>query len=380
MQPKYGGISTVVPSLVHALNAQEVDTSVDAFCAPGEEFRPSGLDPNGIHFWPISRVGWLRDAAVRTRFATEVRHCDGVHIHGLWDVTSAAASRAALQWHKPYVLSCHGMLEPWALHHGKLKKRIYSALIERDVVRKARCLHALTQAEAIQCRDFGGTNTPAVVIPNGVSVPDELSPELFLSRYPELRGRRIVLFLARLHVKKGIDLLVRAWGDVVAKAPDAVLVVAGPDADGFGAALQEDAASRGVQDSIAFTGMLSGENKWSAIAAAECMVLPSHSEGLSMSVLEAMGAGVPVLVTPQCNMPWVPQIGAGWLMEPATGAISDALIEILSRGKQANAATGAVGREFIRQNYSWSSVAERIAEVYRWCLGDNEPTLSEVVR
>ena len=380
LHPKYGGISAVVPAMVQSLSGQMLESSIAAFCSEGEAYVPDGVDPNAVHFWPIGRSRWIRDRSLNPRFEAEMRNYDGVHIHGLWDVTSVAASRAARRWNKPYVLSCHGMLEPWALNQGKLKKQIYSALIERDVVREASCLHALTEAEAAQYRTYTGTDTPAVVIPNGVSVPDDLSPELCLEKYPELRDRRIVLFLARLHVKKGVDLLVHAWQRIIAKVPDAMLVLAGPDSDGLSATLKDVAISEGIQDSVLFTGMLAAEMKWSALAAAECLILPSHSEGLSMSVLEAMGAGLPVVVTPQCNMPWIPEVGAGWLTDPTRDAIAETLVEVLSRTREANAGSGALARAFIRQNYSWSSVAERIAEVYEWCLGGNQPVLSEVIR
>ncbi len=380
LDPKYGGISTVVPSLAQSLLEQEVESSIEAFCAEGEEFLPEYARPDGVRFWPIQRLRWLRDTALRARFAREVSEHDGVHIHGLWDVTSFAASRMARRQRKPYLLSSHGMLEPWALNQGRWKKRLYSLAIEREVVRRATILHALTHAEALQYREYSGRRTPTAVIPNGVALPQHSSPEPFLSRYPELRGRRCVLFLARLHPKKGVDLLVDSWRQVSARFPDAFLVLAGPDSENMAASLRAVAAAHGTQHSILFAGMLDAEAKWSGLAAAEGFVMPSHSEGLSMSVLEAMGAGVPVVLTPQCNMPWVFDIGAGWSTEPNAGAIAESLLGVLSRTKQQNAETGRVGSTYIRQHYSWSSVSERMSEIYRWCLGGNKPVLSEVLQ
>lgn len=379
LDPKYGGISTVVPSLAESLMGQGVQSSIEAFCAEGEEFLPASLHSEDVHYWPIQRLRWIKSAALRAGFHQETSGHDGLHVHGLWDVTSVAASRAARQLSKPYVLSSHGMLEPWALNHGRLKKRLYTLAIERDVVRNATRLHALTDAEALQYREYAGKAMPTVVIPNGVAIPAVRSPELFLTRHPELRGRRCVLFLARLHRKKGVDLLVEAWKAVSARVPEAMLVLAGPDSDNMAASLQESAAAHGIQHSILFAGMLDAEAKWSSLASSECFVLPSHSEGLSMSVLEAMGAGVPVVVTPQCNMPWVPGIGAGWLTEPNAGAVAETLIAVLTRSVQQNAQTGEIGSAFIHRHYSWSSVAERMAEVYRWCLGGHRPVLSEVL-
>ena len=379
LDPKYGGISTVVPSLAESLLQQGIQSTIEAFCADGEEFLPEHSHAAGVHFWPISRSRWLTGTALRSRFAGETHGHDGVHVHGLWDVTSMTASSAARSQKKPYMVSSHGMLEPWALNHSKWKKRFYSLAIERDVVRRATVLHALTEAEALQYRAYAGRSMPTVVIPNGVTIPAVCSPELFLNQHPELQGRRSVLFLARLHRKKGVDLLVDAWRQVSARVPEAVLVLAGPDSDGMAASLQESAVAYGIQHSVVFAGMLNAEAKWSALAGAECFVLPSHSEGLSMSVLEAMGAGVPVVITPQCNMPYVPEIGAGWLTQPSAASIAESLLMVLGRSTQQNAATGSIGSEFIRQHYSWHSVAERMAEVYGWCLGGNRPVLSQVL-
>ena len=259
------------------------------------------------------------------------------------------------------------------------KKRLYSAAVEHGVVRHAHCLHALTHAEALQYRSYIGSTTPVVVIPNGVTVPASSNPDLFLDTFPALRGRRIVLFLARLHVKKGVDLLVDAWKAVSRGFPEAVLVVAGPDSSGMRARLESFVAANKLEQQVVFTGLLTAAHKWSALAAAECMVLPSHSEGLSMSVLEAMGAGVPVLLTPQCNMPWVHQAGAGWITSPAVGAIAESLRHVLAQGTSANATAGEAARLRIGTEYTWSAVAERMAEVYRWTAGGPLPSRTEVL-
>lgn len=380
LDPKYGGISTVVPELAAALSSNGVACELDAFCAAGEHVQPSVLSPESLHFWPVRRMEWLRSAALRSSFNASLEPVDGLHIHGLWDSTSWMAARAARRQRKPYVLSAHGMLEPWALRQGKLKKQLYAAAIEREIVRGAHCLHALTEAEATQYRQFGSGDTPIVVIPNGVTVPTDLNAEPFLRQFPALCARRIVLFLARLHVKKGVDLLVEAWTRVSRMFPEAVLVVAGPDSGGMRAQLEATVAASGTGAQVVFAGLLDAATKWSAFAAAELMVLPSHSEGLSMSVLEAMGAGVPVLLTPQCNMPWVRHAGAGWLTEPDIDALAASLAHVLHEGTGANAVAGAAARRTIAADYSWSAVAARMAQVYRWTTGGPSPTLCEVLR
>ena len=147
--PRYGGLSSAVPRLSRSVSATGgYDVSLAAFCAPGEHVRPAGFDEAHLSFWPAGRGAWLTSSDLRRQFAAEVAGVDGVHIHGLWEASTAMASRTARAVTKPYLLSAHGMLEPWALRQKRLKKFLYARIIEHRVVSEADCLHALTQAEA----------------------------------------------------------------------------------------------------------------------------------------------------------------------------------------------------------------------------------------
>ena len=376
LHPKYGGISAAVPALASALATAGVSASISAFGRPGEQYVPPDLDAVHVHHWPSSRGQWWAQPALQSTYRHSIRHADGVHIHGLWQQSSVVASRAALAQRKPYIVSAHGMLEPWALGQHRLRKQIYSLLTERRTLTNANCLHALTQAEALDYRRYAGPR-PVAIIPNGVDVPENLSPQPFLDAFPSLTGKRIILFLARLHIKKGIVLLVRAFLRMAAEHSDATLVIAGPDSDGMRAYLETLTA--GQPKSVLFTGMLDRQLKWSALAAAECFVLPSHSEGLSMGVLEAMAAGKPVLITLQCNMPQVPQHSAGWLVKVDVDELTEALRFVLGRTTQQNAETGAHGRALVQREYTWASVARRMSDVYHWLQGGRLPTTCEVL-
>ena len=371
--PRYGGLSSAVPRAgLSAAATGRVDMNLAAFCAPGEQVRPAGYDDAHLSFWPVGRRPWLTESTLRGRFRELVGGVDGLHIHGLWEASTMTAGRTARALKKPYVLSAHGMLEPWALANKRWKKQIYAALIERNIVGGAACLVALTKAEAEQYRAFGA-RCPVAVIPNGVDVPEALSPELFLRTHPELRGKRLVLFLGRLHPKKGLGLLVDAWAQVAGEYRDAHLVLAGPDAEGTRAKLVTAIATAGIQDRVTFTGMLSESLKWSALAAAECFVLPSFSEGLSMGVLEAMGAGVPVLVTHACNMPEISAVDAGWEKQPTEDAVRVALQQVLRQDPDTNRAVGRRGAHLVSTRYSRAHVAQATAEVYDFVLHGHTP-------
>lgn len=377
--PRYGGLSSAVPALAAALSREyPLDLSLAAFCHPHEQHQPGSLSAEQVSFWPTSRKTWLLDRDLSARFGALVREADALHIHGLWEQSTRTACKLARQAGKPYVLSAHGMLEPWALAAKRLKKQIYAALIERANVSGAACLHALTPAEAEQYRQFGARG-PIAVVPNAVHVPEHLDPAPFLERFPALAGRRLVLFLSRLHPKKGLDLLLEAWAHLAPQHADAHLVIAGPD-DGMEAPLKQQAAQRGVAAHITFTGMLAGSLKWSALAAAEVYVLPSYSEGLSMALLEAMGAGVPVIATRACNMPEISACNTGWEIEATAAALTSALGDALAGTPETHWAKGQNGARLIAEHYSPANVVRAMAEVYDFVLGGTPPQCIQLAK
>ena len=387
LDPSYGGLSAAVPelgrSLANGLGAAPIGISIAAFCAPEQHFQPDGFSPDQVRYWPAGRNAWMRDrldgATLRRSFTDSLQEADGVHIHGIWEAGTSIAAVAARSLGKPYVLSAHGMLEPWALAQKRVKKLVYRFLVERSNVAGAACLHALTRREAEQFKRFGA-RSPIAIVPNAVECPADATGELFLDRYPVLNGKRIVLFLARLHPKKGLDLLLSAWASMSARFPGAHLVIAGPDSEGTEARLRGVVATSHLEDSVLFTGMLRGAMKWSALAAAEAFILPSSSEGLSVGVLEAMGMGLPVLITHACNMPEVASHCAGWVVEPTLEQVRGALEKLLRNTPETSRSIGRCGAMLVQSRYSWPVVAQQMAEVYDWVLGGRKPESVDLVK
>lgn len=377
--PRYGGLSSAVPRLGQAVaRAGPFQMKMAAFCAPEEQVAPAGFKQEDVTFWPISRRPWLLSSSLRRRFGEEVRQSDGVHLHGLWEASTAMGSRTARRLGKPYLVSAHGMLEPWALANKRVKKWIYAHLAEHRVVAEAACLHALTRAEAEQYRRFGA-RAPIAVVPNAVDVPERLCADAFFKRFPELGGKRLIVFLGRLHPKKGLDLLIDAWTQLGRGFPEAQLVVAGPDAEGTRAKLDAALTAAGMENRVTFTGMLDPTMKWSALAAAEIFVLPSYSEGLPMGVLEAMGAGVPAIVTQNCNLPEIAEYRVGWEIEANAAALSAAIQEALEQSPQQNQVTGRRGCDLVTKRYNSRHVAQAMAEVYGYVLSGIPPKTVELL-
>ena len=319
LDPRYGGISASLPNLCRQTSLLgwpgQVIVSNDASLSTPCFTKDIDILP--IAFSPFSAAkGFLGNRRLRSSLAA----CDVVHIHGIWNLHCAASGSLARQLGKPYIVSVHGMLENWALRQKRLKKKFYSSIIERANLNGASCLRALTQSEALDYRRFG-LKQPVVVIPNGVVPPTSANHCHFLEKFPELQSRQVVLFLGRIHHKKGLDPLLKAWSRVSRDFPNAVLVLAGPDFENTQKSLEILADELGIRQTVVFTGMLGEEMKWGALAAADFFILPSYSEGFSVAILEALALSLPVIISPQCNFPDVAEANCGVIANPDVAAI-----------------------------------------------------------
>ncbi|MDQ0394781.1 glycosyltransferase [Labrys monachus] len=291
-----------------------------------------------------------------------------LHQHGLWLYPSVAVSRWRRRTGRPVVISTQGMLEPWALANARVKKKVAAALFERANLSSAACIHC-SEAEVPGIRAFGLRN-PVAVIPNGASLPD---PTLRRPRPAWLPddGKRTLLFLGRLHPKKGIKESLDAWSVLRTQAPHVAanwrLVVAGWDDGGHAEAFIAHARALGLSDVI-FPGAVFGEAKEAAFAHADAFLLGSYSEGFPMAVLEAWSHGLPVFMTRECNIPEGFQQGAA--VEVTTAPASQAHVLAQHLAGPDLPKIGARGRALVARRFSWSSVADELLSTYAWLLGD----------
>jgi glycosyltransferase involved in cell wall biosynthesis len=251
--------------------------------------------------------------AFSSRFTPWLRsnrsHYDAVVINGIWQYHSFGAWRALHKSNTPYVLYPHGMLDPWfkktyPLKH--LKKWMYWPWAEYRVLRDARAVLFTCEEEKLLARSsFGLYRCNEVVVSYGTSIPKgdpDAELEEFFGRFPELTGKKLVLFMGRIHPKKGCDLLIEAFAKVLRTQSDWHLVIAGPDQVGWREKLEEKAGQLGIGTRVTWTGMLGGKIKWGALRAAEIFVLPSHQENFGIAVAEALAASVPVLISNKVNI------------------------------------------------------------------------------
>jgi poly(glycerol-phosphate) alpha-glucosyltransferase len=375
-----GGIFEAEKRLAQALaRDQHLDVEIfgqtDPFTAADlaswSPLRPrhfSALGPALLRYSP-----GLRDAFLATP-------ADLVHSHALWTYNSILLTRWAQRRRRPYMISLQGLLEPWALQNSGWKKRLALLLYERRSLAGAACLQATAAAEIRSVRELG-LRQPVCVIPNGVDLPDLAAPP------PAVKNpgaRRTLLFLGRLHPKKGLPNLLHAWAATKARggaAAEWTLKIAGWDQGGHEEKLKRLASRLGLawrdagprettsRDDVIFAGPQFGIDRDACYRQCDGFVLPSFSEGLPVAVLEAWSYARPVLLTPGCNLPEGLAARAAWTMEPHPDDIARALGEFFRTSEDERAMTGQRGRRLVEERFTWTKIAAQASAVYSWLLG-----------
>ncbi len=278
--------------------------------------------------FPVHALGPVRttfgySAAARDWLQVHARDYDALIIDGLWQYPGLAASTAARAAGVPYLVFPHGMLDPWfrRQYPGKhLKKQAFWWAGQYRVLRDAHRVVFTTEAEReLGLETFWPHRWRDAVVPLGTSRPagdPEAQREAFFRAVPGLRERRFLLFLSRIHPKKGCDLLLQAFSRIAPQNLGLDLVMAGPDPDHLRPALEAIAAERGVASRVHWPGMLQGDVKWGAFRAAEAFVLPSHQENFGIAIAEAIACRLPVLISNKINI-WQ------YVTEDGTGLVED---------------------------------------------------------
>ena len=391
LDPAWGGIARVLPELADGLAGHGVCSTIAALAggrygAPGPISRRTAQQTIGATADTVAvgaagvvvrtfaagqgGLGWSRE--FNRAIADLASTADVVHLHGLWTAQNRFAGRAARRLGKPYVMTPHSMMMPWAWRRSWWKKRPIGWWYEHGNLRRAACLHALSdgEAEAMRALRF---NSRIDVIPNGVWPDDyaESPPaDALVERFPELRDRRWLLYLSRIHPQKGIVPLMQGCFDAAALAGDWQLVIAGPDEVGLQKLLEAAVTRKGMRGRVTFTGMLSRADVLAALGRAELLVQPSLSEGLSMSILEALAAGLPVLISPACNMPEVESAGAGRVVAPERRSIAAALRELIGLSDVRRKEMSARARQLVRDRFAWPALLPRYVAMYRAAVGE----------
>ncbi|MDF1722290.1 MAG: glycosyltransferase [Minwuia sp.] len=345
----YGGPAYSVSGLAKALALAGAEVGIwapDGSAVSSDLLREQGTMP-GI----VPLAGDLRSAVVA--FGTP----DLFHDSGIWLPHNQAVTRMATHLDRPRVVSTRGMLAPWALRHKWLKKRVAWLLYQRRNLATAAALHATSDAEAA---DVAACHLGVTVanIPNGIDMPvAQPAPQNATG------GIRTAVFVGRLHPVKGLPTALQAWADTRPEGWE--LLLAGPDEAGYRAVLEKEITRLDLGGSVRLLGAVDGQAKADLLNSASLFVLPSHSESFGMVVAEALSFGVPVLTTRGVPWPDLERIDCGWRVPVNDApALAAALDKATSLPVATRTAMGQRGRDLVRSQFSWDSVAEQFLTLY----------------
>jgi glycosyltransferase involved in cell wall biosynthesis len=288
---------------------------------------------------------------------------DIVHAHGIWDGASLAGAAWARRHHKPFVLSPHGMLEPWAMRDRRAKKLLPWLAWEKATVRSAAVVETKSRMEAANVRRLGFRN-PLAVIP--IAMDDGARATIPVRR----NGVRTCLFLSRIHPKKGIALLLEAWRAV--RPEGWQLLIAGPDGGAYQRTLERLADSSASCD-VRWIGPAYGKEKWRLFQSADLFCLPSLSENFGVVVIEALSQGVPVITTTATPWDELSNRNCGWQVPPTRSGIQAALAEAAALPADELREMGEHGRHYVDEHFRWDVIVQDTLDLYGWVCDRGPP-------
>lgn len=380
IDPIHGGPQGGCIRLAAAQSSQGHDVHIVSYGGPDIQKRAFAAAATVPHFTAIKwhllpdpdRTERILCLQGRRQLRAIVDTASFVHIHGVWEPLLKVAAKIAHGKGIPYCVQPHGMLDVWSMKQKAFKKRLALLLGYRAMLNNAKFILALNTDEAQLLKPLE-LASPNLIIPNGVFLEEfEALPShgFFKERFPSIGNKRIILFLSRLHTKKGLDILAAAFARIAGSYPDVDLVVAGPDG-GARDTFINLVGQLHLTDRVHLVGGLYGKDKLRALVDATCFCLPSRQEGFSVAILEALACGLPVVISDACHFPEVRSARAGAVVTLLPEDVASGLCDILSDAGMAHA-MGRNGRQLVRDQYTWPRIAASTINGYMHSI---RPTL-----
>jgi glycosyltransferase involved in cell wall biosynthesis len=375
LTPRYGGPARVLPELARAQAAAGHEVVIATTTAD----HPSGVyhDPGWetlsegatVFYGSVQYMPLLVSWSVGRWLRRHIGEYDIVNIHGLYRFPNTLATHLARRRGIPYVLVPHGSLDPYLYARsttGRLAfKRIYERLFVIPGLRKADALQYTAEEERERTK-FLDLQVPSFVIPNGLGWEPyrDLPPRGAMRERWGLGDQPIVLFLGRIHVKKGFDLLIPAFDEVRKRIPDAQLVIVGPENDDHGKDVRKWVTERGLDAAVHFVGPVVGPDVVQAYVDADVFALPSYTENFGMTVVEAMACALPVVISDQVNIHHeISAAAAGLVTQCDVGEVADAMYALLTDPERRHT-MGDMGRRLVQERYSWPAIVDALTKEY----------------
>ena len=358
---RQGGPSRSVPMLVKGLAEEGIDVTL--MTLRDEDMNLHALEGTTVTLKVFDR----NSHSAEWESFIEGEQFDVIHLQSVWELPYHTIAKIARRKGIPYLVSPRGMLEPWSLSQKKWKKRLAMWLYQRRDLDRAACVYATADMEAQHIRQLG-ISTPVSVIPNGIETNE------YQYRGNSFSSKKQVLFLSRIHIKKGIEILLEAWEKAVYDFPGWNLVIAGNGDTDYIHSLSKKIAEKGMGQRVSIIGPVYGEDKYRVYCESSLFCLPSYSENFGMVIAEAMSCGLPVVTTTNCPWTILNETETGWCVELSPQNIETALRQAMGMDEVALREMGRRASNLIRENFDYRSVARRTLSLYEWIVaGGDKP-------
>lgn len=360
LKKESGGPSYTVRKLCEGLAKLGVNVELNTLGDIEEE--PPGLKIVAHRHALIEKLGFSPD--MKRHLLRSIKSGDVIHTHGLWMMPNVYPGAVARKTGAKLVMSPRGMLCKWSLGQRKYRKKIFGLLAQKGVIFKVDCMHVTAESEYEDVRNFGFSG-PIAVIPNGVDIPEERSCG---------RGDgyiKKIIFLGRIHKKKGIEKLLEVWDRINNLHEDWVLEICGP---GDGSYVKNIRSSIESMEGgrVSYRPPVYGEEKSRYYQSADLFVLPTESENFGVAVAEALAHGVPVIVTKSAPWPGIEMNECGWWVDNSVDAIEYAMHQAMGLPIRTLKEMGKSGRAWMVKDFGWEGICERMKGTYEWLLSGKE--------
>lgn len=364
------GVANCVRHLSSALLTKGIEIHVHSLVDEGAIVDNLEITSYKHNRFPTVSIG--RSVEMAHNLSHSITSNDIIHVHGLWMQPTVYAAHTAKKTGCKYCLEIHGTLSQWALNHSRFKKFISLYLLgQKAALTNADLLIATCEDEYNDIRNFGHHN-PVAIIPNGVSIPT-------ICNIKKTTPFKQMVFLSRIHKKKGVDILLKSWKALQDKHLDWELIIAGPLDNDFAQTMIEYNNALGCQR-VRFTGQLKGPQITDFLSQAACFVLPTHSENFGIAVAEALACGTPAITT--TGAPWegINHHNCGKWINLSEQNLISALDDMMNLPIDTLSEMGQRGRNWISAEFSWDIIADQMDTAYRWLLNPQKEVLPSFIK